>query len=189
MLASLAFIDCPRSRAGALDLTPPSSMLHLGRITEIQPGVFSTTLDMCTTAALPYILLPSVPYVWIVGHWPAGFEWWDVAVPLVMGGPARDLRVRDMQFDVFLERERFLELLPEFRHAGTIVLQMDRPVPDGLVYSKLRDRGRYSALQQNGWHLEFHLPVAGDYASVTTSDRSWLESMLARRELRSGDLP
>ncbi len=80
-------------------------MIELGRMTELQPGVFVTTLDMCTTAVLPSVLMPDVPYVWVVDHWPAQFGWWDGPLPLVKDGRSHRLRVRDLQYDVFLERE------------------------------------------------------------------------------------
>jgi len=45
-------------------------MIELGRITELQPGVFVTTLDMCTTAVLPSVLMPDVRTFgsWITGR-------------------------------------------------------------------------------------------------------------------------
>ncbi len=48
---------------------------------------------------------------------------------------------------------------------------------------------RYTALLQNGWRLEFVLPVAGEYATLATPERAWLDTILSRPELLSGDLP
>src|SRR5262245_8492278 len=105
-------------------------MVETGVIREFEPGFHSVTLPPCSTAVLPFVLDPSTPFVWVVGHWPGSHvHWWEATLPLSEGTPNRRLRVRDVEFDIQLSTAEFLELEPEFRHGGVILLQLDRPVP------------------------------------------------------------
>ena len=164
--------------------------METGLVREFEPGMFALTLPPCSTAVLPRVLDPSVPYVWVVGHWPGSHvHWWQASLPLSETTPNRHLRVRDVQFDIQLGTAEFLRMEPEFRHNGIILLQLDRPVPDTLAVPSLPDGARYRVLRENGLHLEFHLPQPGDYASVVSPSHALLATLAAQPDLAGGELP
>jgi len=98
-------------------------------------------------------------------------------------------RSGDVEFDMQLGTAEFLELEPEFRHAGIILIQLHSPVPDTLSPGRGSDVARYRILKDNGLHLEFHLPQRGEYAAVVSPDRGVLEAIAVRLQPFNGDLP
>ena len=165
-------------------------MLETGVIREFQPGVFSFTLPPCSTAVLPLILDATIPFVWVVGHWPGTHvHWWEAELPLSEATPNRRLRVRDVKFDIQMSTADFFQCEPEFRHGGIILRQLDRPVPDTLCVGRSPDAADYRVLRHNGLHLEVHLPHPGEYASVISPHRHVLESLLTKPELAAPELP
>jgi hypothetical protein len=97
--------------------------------------------------------------------------------------------VRDLEFDIQLSTNEFLQLEPEFRHGGILLIQLDRPVPDTLSPGRGSDAAWYRILRENGFRLEFQLPHPGEYASVVSPDRGVLEAMATRLQCFNGDLP
>jgi hypothetical protein len=97
--------------------------------------------------------------------------------------------VRDVQFDLQMKTSEFVQLEPEFRHGGIVPLQMLRRVPDTLCVPELPARDRYRILRENVLHLEFHLPHAGEYASVASPRREVLERLVGDPRLAANELP
>jgi hypothetical protein len=165
-------------------------MITTGEIREFQPGVFSLMLEPCSALVLPHILSAEVPFVWLEEHTPDNrYEWWKAQVPLRRGGQYFPLKVRLLRFDLMLPTEQFLTLLPEFADAGMLLLQLEREMPNGLIPRGLKDTERYKVLGQNGLHLEFDLPHAGEYASVISPHRAVLERIKSNPIIASGNLP
>ena len=165
-------------------------MIETGVIREFEPGFHSVMLPPCSTAVLLAVLDPSVPFVWVVGHWPGSHvHWWAASLPLFETTPNRRFLVRDLEFDIQLSTNEFLQLEPEFRHGGILLIQLDRPVPDTLSPGRGSDAARYRILRENGFRLEFQLPHPGEYASVVSPDRGVLEAMATRLQYFNGDLP
>ena len=99
-------------------------------------------------------------------------------MPFSETGPNRTVLVRDLRFDILMSTEEFLQCEPEFRRGGIRLVQLDRRVPDTLTFEHLPDERRYQILRANGMHLEFDLPHAGEYASVSSPSRGTLERLL-----------
>jgi hypothetical protein len=149
--------------------------------------MYTMLLPPCSTEVLHVVLDPSVAHVWIVGHNPGShLHWWNAAVPLSETSTNRTVLVRDLQFDLLMRTDEFLRYELEFRHGGITLVQVDRPVSDTLLYSRLPNERRYQILRANGLHLEFELPHSGEYASVSSPSRSTLERLIGGPAFQSG---
>jgi hypothetical protein len=164
--------------------------MKIGEITEFQPHVFSLTLEPCSTMVLPYILDEGIPYVWIANHAPNRFlEWWTAMLPLSKGGENQLLEVRSLSFDLQMPTTHFLKLLPEFKDVGIYLLQLERRLPGTLQPQYLKKESEYKVLMQNGFHLSFYLPHAGEYAQVVSPHRTLLEGVRDNPIIAAGNLP
>jgi len=95
-------------------------MVETGVVREFEPGFYAVTLPPCSTAVLPLVLDPTVPVVWVVGHYPGSHvHWWHAALPLSERTPLRELRVRDVEFDIQLSTREFRSSSPSFATAGS----------------------------------------------------------------------
>jgi hypothetical protein len=69
------------------------------------------------------------------------------------------------------------------------LFQMQKPWPASVQPRYLPKAARYKILVQNGLHLEFYLPHAGEYAQVVSPHREVLERINNHPVIASGDLP
>ena len=166
-------------------------MISTHEIWELEPGVFFTILEPCSVAVLPHVLAPDpASVVWVVDHWPiAAVAWRDLPVPLTATSPCEPLRVRHVQFDFQMSAGEFLDrIVPRLPSSdGMILLQLERPVPDTLLYRDIATLpNKHAILRQNGWRLTFMLPHGGEYAEVTSPDRAELERILATPLVAAG---
>lgn len=147
-------------------------------------GLHRLMLRPCTTAILPHIVDPTVPFVWIRRHMPEpALRWWSTMVPLASTRPSYEIRVRSMEFDILFETHQFLDVLPEFEDQGIVLLQMSKPVPDTLTIDRIPENAIDRVLMENGLHLRFYLPHALECAELATPDREVLVRMLGCPEI------
>ena len=153
--------------------------MQTGVIREFEPGMYNMLLPPCSTEVLHVVLDPSKPYVWVVAHAPGSYlHWWNAAVPLSETTSNRTVLVRDVRFDILMPTDEFLRCEPEFRHGGITLVQLDRRVPDTLEFDRLPEGRRYQILLDNGLHLVFELPHAGEYASIVSPSWSTLQRLI-----------
>ena len=82
-------------------------------------SLYSCMLSYSRASLLKEILDESVPYVWVRDHAPVErYGWWKTSLSLREHGPAFEINVRGVVFDIQLSTKRFLEILPEFEHLG-----------------------------------------------------------------------
>jgi hypothetical protein len=165
-------------------------MITTGEIREFEHGLYILMLDVCSSLVLPHILNENVPYIWLEGHSPhPSLEWWRAEAPIRKGGKLHSLKVRTLRYDIQMATKEFLALLPEFKDAGMLLMQMEREVPNTLCLSSLNEKAKYNVLVQNGLYLEFYLPHAREYASVVSARREVLEGIRDNPVIASGGLP
>ena len=110
-------------------------------------------------------------------------QWWTTPVCLSKSGGAVDIEVGGLAFDVQLSTKRFLELLPEFNEHGLELYQMTRRIPNTLTLDCLPTENVNEVLIQNGLHLKFDLPHAGECAMLASPHREVLERVLLKPEI------
>ena len=175
-------------------------MVRTHEVSEIEPGVFYTILEPCSVAVLPHVLAPEpASIVWSVDHMPLeALVWTEMPVPLAADSPCERLRVRGVQYDFQMPTREFLDrVLPRLPLSNGIVLfQLDRPVPDTLLYRRLAElprKHKHAILRRSGWRLTFELPHGGEYAEVTAAERAEVERILAAPAIAArkagGELP
>jgi hypothetical protein len=148
-------------------------------------GMFSFMLRRCVAGILDDVLDPAIPFVWIRRHMPRRqIVWWPAHVPLSTSGALHDVEVRSMEFDLQLGTSRFLELLPEFADHGLVLFHMTRRVADTLTLDRVDDDSINRVLIQNGLHLKFYLPHAGESAQVASPHREVLSALLQKPRIR-----
>ena len=89
-----------------------------------------------------------------------------------------------MEFDLQFRTVRFLELLPEFEGHGLLLFQMTRRAPDTLTLCGVPDDAADRVLLQNGLHVRFYLPHAGECAQLASPHREVLERALQKPKVR-----
>ncbi len=148
-------------------------------------GMYSVMLRSCTAAVLAHILDPAIPVIWVRRHMPQRYiQWWQAQAPLSVRGGIHELEVRAMEFDLQLPTSRFLELLAEFEDHGIVLFQMTRRVPDTLTLDRVAEDLMNRVLLQNGLHLGFYLPHAGESAQLSSPHREVLERALEQTAVR-----
>ena len=166
--------------------------LRTHEISELEGGVYSTLLEPCSVAVLPYVLAPEASYVWMVEHAPdPRLQWGQLPVPIAPGAAAEPFRVRSLSFDLQMPAAEFLDrIVPRLPgDTGILLLQLAQPVPDSLRYRDVIARPAWpTILRQNGWMLTFDLPHEGEYAAVTAPDRHTLERFLAEPVMTAGKM-
>ena len=142
-------------------------------------------LSYCRAGLLREILDESVPYVWVRDHAPVErCGWWKTSLSLREHGPAFEINVRGVVFDIQLSTKHFLEMLPEFEHLGLELYQMHNKVPNTLTLNRINDGSVNTILIQNGMHLHFQLPHEGECAMLSSPRRETLELALSNPVLR-----
>ncbi len=155
-------------------------------INEQDDGSFCLALAPCTSRVLAYLLDPSARIIWLVNHWPhRTIQWWQAPVPLTTTDAARLLRVRNLSYDLEMDRDTFLSELPQFEEFGMDLYQLTRSVPDSLRVEHLTEKVRRRVLIQNGAVSHFQLPHAGEVAVFWAISRQILERALGYPEIRS----
>jgi hypothetical protein len=159
-------------------------------IKELDDGSFVLALLPCTCRILAWLLDPNTPIVWVTNHWPHRvIQWWETSVPLTKADQPRRLRVRGLSYDLQMNREDFLAVLPEFEEFGINLYQMTRPVPDTLRVEQLAENVRRRVLIQNGAVTHFQLPHAGEVAVFWSMARATVERALEHPDIRSLAIP
>lgn len=165
-------------------------MLATGEIKELEPKMFVLMLEPCTPMVLPYILDEQIPFVFLADHRPNRYlDWHETNVQLRKDGESFDVEARMTTLDLQMPTKQFLSLLSEFADFGLNLMQLEKKMPDTLQPQYLKDKSRHRILRQNGLYLEFYLPHAGEYASVTTPHREVLERIKSNPIIASGKLP
>lgn len=84
------------------------------------------------------------------------------------------------EFDLLFEMKRFLEVLPEFRDSGIVLIQSHKPMPGTMELAKMNDESRHRVLRQNGMILEFYLPHVYEVASLTCTEKRIVGNIMSR---------
>jgi len=155
-------------------------------------GLYHVTLRPCTAHILATLLPGSASTVWLRGYRPEPtVRWWAAPMRLSPEGTPVPATVRDVEFDLQLSVERFLELLPEFEDNGLDLYVMAQPVPDTLTLRGLADGEAQRVLLANGLVAHFDLPHAHEVAVLSSPSRellqNWLKGPLRGRVQGSGD--
>ena len=165
-------------------------MIVTGEIREFELGMFILMLEPCTTLVLSHILDENIPFVFLENHMSNSYlEWNKSNVQLRKNGEFFNIEARRTRLDLQMPTKQFLSLLPEFAEFGIDLMQLERKMPNTLLPQYLKDESRYKILKNNGLYLDFHLPHAGEYASVITPYKEVLEKIKTNPIITSGDLP
>lgn len=106
-------------------------------------------------------------------------SWFESSQAIFPGGPASDYRLRNVQMDVAMSNERFLEHLPWWDRHGVFVVFAERgPIP--FRASDLEGRARHRALDNFGDWLVVALPgPSGDSGCEIVATRGeWIDGAL-----------
>lgn len=142
-------------------------------------GLYHVTLRPCTAQILVTLLRGSASTVWLRGYRPEPtVRWWAAPMRLSSAGTPVSATVRDVEFDLQLSVERFLELLPEFEDKGVDLYVMTQPVPDTLTLRGLPDGEAQRVLLANGLVAHFDLPHAHEVAVLSSPSRELLQDWL-----------
>jgi hypothetical protein len=133
-----------------------------------------------TVGSLVRFLDPTVPWVWILGHWPnPRVEWWEVDVALDTCGSRLKALVRHLEYDLQLSTAEFLTVASAFEHCGIDLVQSHRKMPDTLDWRRIPDGHQSQVLRLNGAFLYIHLPHAVETALVHCFEAGYLERFAA----------
>ncbi len=174
----------PPSRCPNATSRPEASMNPRSPVRESH-GIYSLSLQPCSTRILADVLDPSVPFVWIQRHMPRPeIRWSKTSIALNAEPRTHEVEVRSLEFDLLLATHDFLRMLPEFESHGMVLYQMARRVPDTLTLAGMSETSVHQVLVQNGWRLKFFLPHAQEVAVIVSPDRTVLENLLLKPAVR-----
>lgn len=96
-------------------------------------------------------------------------QWFESALTIQPGEPARRTLIRNASFDAALDNREFLDLMPFWDGAGVYAVFTEKS-PLAFQASRLPVPARYRALENFGFVLEFALagPSGGDWSEIVS---------------------
>ncbi len=96
-------------------------------------------------------------------------QWFESEQSIQPGGAAQRCLIRNARFDIALTNQDFLDLLPFWDARGVYAVFTERS-PLSFQASRLQAPGRYRALENFGFVLEFALagPASDDWSEIVS---------------------
>lgn len=137
-------------------------------------------INGATVSVLSKFLDPSIPWVWLLGHYPNRYvQWWKANVPVNSVGSTFGGLVRNLCFDLQMPTSAFISRVKEFDEHGIMLIQSHQKMPDTLNLEYVPDSQRNDILIQNGATLEMYLPHAIETAQVRSFIKGYLSKVIS----------
>ena len=140
-------------------------------------------LPPCGLGVLRRILLPDVPFVWILNYHDETIREWcqdNVPLPVLDEQEGVQCQVRRLEMDLCLSTSAFLAQLSSFGRGGIDLAQAYRPLPSDLRIDVISAWERARIYRQNGIELTFYLPHDMEHALVKAPLKETLEEVIER---------
>ena len=150
---------------------------------ESRPDCEIVYVHAAIVSVLAKFLIPSVPWVWILGHRPnPSVRWWDTKVALNTKGDDFTGSVRDLCFDLQLPTPEFVDRAAEFDNFGLVLIQSNQRMPDSLTLHGIPESQQNGILMQNGAVLRIFLPHSIETAQIQSFVKGHLATIIDNQD-------
>ncbi|RYE18917.1 MAG: hypothetical protein EOP45_13390 [Sphingobacteriaceae bacterium] len=163
---------------------------NINTLKKIYEGHYQIILDFATIDFLKLVLSDKYKYVWVYRHEiKNSLNWNTYELPLSNNQGNHKLLARNINFDFIMPTDEFKTIVP-LLGSGITLTQLNVLPQYYLRPEIVKGKTRYDLLiKECDYLFEIDIPSATDYGTLISSNRDYLQSLLANEQINWDDLP
>jgi hypothetical protein len=163
---------------------------NINTLKKIYDRHYQIILDFATIDFLKLVLSDEYKYVWVYNHETKNsLDWNTYELPLSNNQRNHNLLARNIKFDFIMPTDDFKTIMP-LVGPGITLTQLNVLPKYYLRPETVKGKTRYDLLLKECDYLfEIDIPSATDYGTLISSNRDYLQSLLADKHINWDDLP